>query len=378
MGHVHGPCPVAAQRCAEPEEKPVRIVVTGASGNLGTALLRRLAADDEAHDVVGIVRRPPQAGADYAGVEWHALDLADDDAAARLRGIVEGADAVVHLAWLFQPSRDIDYLRKATVGGSRAVLDAATEAGVGHLVHLSSLGAYSPGPKDRAVDESWPTGGSPTLPYSRHKVEVERMLDHSEGRPGSPRIARIRPGLVVQRDAGSALARYGVPVFVPSQVLRHLLVFPVDRSLRIQLVHADDVADALVRVLRRRAEGAFNLAAEPPVTRDDLAAAFGAWTVHLPAPVLRTAAALAWRARIQPVDPGWLDLAFAVPLMDSARARRELGWEPSVDARAALAEVVAGMAEAAGTASPVLRPRSVVEQLAQLARRGPIGDRRLP
>ncbi|MDP9394764.1 MAG: NAD-dependent epimerase/dehydratase family protein, partial [Actinomycetota bacterium] len=151
----------------------MRIVVTGASGNLGTALLRRLAADDEAHDVVGIVRRPPQAGADYAGVEWHALDLADDDAAARLRGIVEGADAVVHLAWLFQPSRDIDYLRKATVGGSRAVLDAATEAGVGHLVHLSSLGAYSPGPKDRAVDESWPTGGSPTLPYSRHKVEVE-------------------------------------------------------------------------------------------------------------------------------------------------------------------------------------------------------------
>ncbi|MDP9393668.1 MAG: epimerase, partial [Actinomycetota bacterium] len=112
--------------------------------------------------------------------------------------------------------------------------------------------------------------------------------------------------------------------------------------------------------------------------RDDLAAAFGAWPVHLPAPVLRTAAALAWRARIQPVDPGWLDLAFAVPLMDSARARRELGWEPSVDARAALAEVVAGMAEAAGTASPVLRPRSVVEQLAQLARRGPIGDRRLP
>jgi UDP-glucose 4-epimerase len=129
-------------------------------------------------------------------------------------------------------------------------------------------------------------------------------------------------------------------------------------------------------VLDRRATGPFNLAADPPITRDTIADVLGARPVHVPKPVLRAAAWAAWQARVQPLDPGWLDLAFAVPLLDTGRARRELGWSPSVDARSALAEVVAGMADGAATGSPALRPRSVAAELTALVRRGPAAHRR--
>lgn len=356
----------------------MRIAITGASGNLGTALLRRLTTGTTAHDLVGIARRRPDDVPPYDEVTWHAVDLAEPDAADRLGDAFAGVDAVVHLAWLFQPSRDVDYLRRTGVEGTRAVVSAAEQAGAGHLVHLSSLGAYSAAPDKRRVDESWPTEGIATLPYSQHKAAAERVLDEHAARGGELRIARMRPGLVVQRAAGSALLRYSVPPYLPAALLRHLPLLPLDRRLLVPLVHADDVADAVVRVLEQRAQGPFNLAAEPPITRNDMAEALGARPVHLPARVLSAAASLTWRARLQPLDPGWLDLAFAVPLLDSTRARTELGWEPVIDARAALREVVEGMTDAAGAPSPVLRPRSVVEQLVRLAKSGPVGGRRWP
>jgi nucleoside-diphosphate-sugar epimerase len=358
----------------------VRIVITGASGNIGTALLRRLAGDP-AHELVGVVRRPPSAaGPPYDGVEWVPIDLAEPDAEQRLAPVVRGADAVVHLAWGFQPSHRLDYLERLGVGGTAAVIAAAHAAGVRHLVHMSSVGAYAERADRRPVDESWPATGVPTSPYSRHKATAERLLDRylADHLTDAMTVTRLRPGIVGQRRAGSALLRYGVPALVPSAVLRVLPLLPMDRSLLIPVVHSDDVADAIVRVLERGAAGPFNLAAEPPVTREDLAAVLGARPLHLPAPALRLLASAAWHARLQPVDPGWLDLAFAVPLLDTTRARTELGWTPGHDSRAVLAEVVSGMADADAGTSPPLRRRTVPEEVGLLVRQGPASHRRLP
>ncbi len=355
----------------------MRVVVTGASGNLGTALLRRLAQDTERHDVVGVVRRPP-SGPPYDGVEWVALDLGADDAAARLTEVSRGADAVVHLAWLFQPARDVAYLERVGVGGTRAVVAAVEAAGVPHLVHMSSLGVYSPGPQDSAVDEGWPTGGVASLPYSRHKVAAERVLDDLEARrPEEPVVTRMRPGLVLQRDAGSALLRYGLPAAVPARVLRHVPVVPLDRSLAFQVVHADDVAAAVVAALYRLPGGAFNLVADPVVRPPQIAAVLRARWVHAPRAALRAAAAAAFAARVSPLDPGWVDLAFAVPLLDAGRAEDELAWRPSHSAVSTLEDAVSGMADAAGTSSPALRPRTVAATLLRAAR-GPRTRQRLP
>src|SRR3954452_24176614 len=102
----------------------MRVVITGASGNLGTALLRRLHRDG--HQSVGVTRRrPPTDVEPYAGVQWHLLDLAAADAGARLAEVCVGADALVHLAWLIQPTHDRARLRRANQGGAQAVARAA-------------------------------------------------------------------------------------------------------------------------------------------------------------------------------------------------------------------------------------------------------------
>lgn len=352
----------------------MRIVITGASGNVGTAVLRRLAG--AGHHLVGVCRRPPEGGAPYTAADWAAVDLSAPAAGAALRTVLRGADAVVHLAWAFQPARDADYLLRLGIEGTRAVLEAAQAEHVPHLVHMSSVGAYSPGPDAGRVAEDWSTGGITSLPYSVGKVAAERLLDEHERRSrNGVRIARLRPGLIVQHDAGSALLRYGLPAYLPAALLRHVPVLPLDRGLAVPLVHTDDVASAVALVLERQATGPFNLAAEPTVTRDVIADVLGARPVHVPKAALRAAVSLSYRARLQSLDPGWVDLAFAVPLLDTGRARRELGWSPEVDSRSALADVLAGMAGSAFTTSPALRRRTVAAELSAVARNEPIGTR---
>jgi UDP-glucose 4-epimerase len=362
----------------------MRIVVTGLSGNLGTALLRRLLADG-GHEIVGVVRRPPDDDEPYRHASWVGLDVAEEGAQQRLQEVFAGADAVVHLAWGFQPSHVQEYLDRVGIEGTRAVLRAADGAGVGHLVHLSSLGVYSPAPPPDAdreparVDECYPTDGISSLAYSKEKVAAERLLDAYE-KTGSGRmvVTRMRPALVVQGAAGSGLLRYGLPPFVPSSALALVKVVPLPPDLVIQAVHTPDVADAIARALERRAGGAFNLAADPPLTASRIAAALGARLVPTPRPVLRTLVAATWNLGLQPLDPGWLDLAFTVPLMSSERARRELGWTAGTDAQAALEELIDGMRSGAGTASAPLRRRSVAAEVRDLVSRGPISHRRLP
>ena len=357
----------------------MRVVITGASGNVGTALLRRLGESPD-HDLIGVVRRPPAPVGVYRRVRWHSVDLADDDAPERLRPIFEGADVVVHLAWGFQPTRNLVYTQRQAVGGSAAVLAAAHAVSVGHLLHMSSSGTYAPGRYGSLVDETWATAGISTSPYSRHKAAVEAMLDdyeHAHG-DGAVPVTRMRPGAVVQRNAASALARYALPGYLPMRTVPWLPVLPLDRKLCIPLIHSDDVADACTRAIERRARGPFNLAADLPVTRDLIAEVLHARAIHVPSRVLCRLSDISWRARLQPIDRGWLDMMFAVPLLDCARAKTVLGWRPRWTSRAALADVVDGFAGRAYGQSPPLRPRSLLEQLRRDVSEGPLTTRRVP
>jgi len=355
----------------------MRIVITGASGNVGTALLRALHTE---HDVVGVVRRPPTQQGVYQRADWRLLDLTGPNAIADLRQVFDGADVVVHLAWGFQPTRDTQYLTRLGVGGTSAVLQAAHSSGIGQLIHMSSVGTYAAGSYGMRVDESWPTTGIASSPYSRDKSAAETILDEYEQRLGSTAIpiARMRPGFILQRAAASGLMRYGLPGYIPMQLIPRLPLLPLDRRLSIPLVHADDVADAITRAMDHRAAGPFNLAAEPPVGRDDVAAALGARPAHIPSRVLGTLVNLSWKARLQNIDRGWLDLAFTVPLLDCSRARNELGWMPKWTSTGALADLLDGVAHNAHADSPPLRQRSMLDLLRRDVTEGLISSRRLP
>jgi UDP-glucose 4-epimerase len=358
----------------------MRIILVGGSGNIATAVLRKLAVSHPDWQLVGLCRRTPPEVPPYDRVSWHSVDVADPAVIPRLVELFTGADAVINFAWGFQPTRNPAYLYRVGPGAVRSIAAAVQQAHVGQLVQLSSVGAYRAADRPgQRVDESWPTTGMPTSLYSRHKAEAERVLDQFEERSGGGTVVtRMRPGLVMQRAAGGSLARYGLPGYLPASLLRLLPVVPVGQRLIIPVVHADDVAAAIVASVQRRAGGAFNLAAEPGVTGADIAAILRAWSVSVPPPVLHFLVQLSWRLRLQRIDAGWLDMAFAVPLLDCDRASSVLDWQPSVDARSALAEAISGMTAGVGAPSPVLRRRSVGNQLADLMRSGPITNREMP
>ncbi|MFG6446513.1 NAD-dependent epimerase/dehydratase family protein [Microbacterium sp. P07] len=337
----------------------MKVVVVGATGNVGTAVLRRLHAAG-VDEIVGVARRTPDASVvPYSGVRWVSIDIGLVGSVAPLREAFAGADAVIHLAWALQPNRDEAAMRATNVDGTERVLEAVAGASVPHVVVASSVGAYSFGPKRRRVDESWPTGGIATAHYSRHKAANERLLDTFEmGHPGIF-VSRVRPGLVFQGGAGAELAALFLGPLVPVGVLRWWRppVLPFPSQGIFQAVHADDLADAFWRIVDRRASGAFNIAAEPVLDPPTIARVIGAkhW-VPVRARVARLLVEITWRLRLQATDPGWVDIGTQVPVMSTARARDELGWQPAVSSLDALAEVVDAVARRERNAgSPPLR-----------------------
>jgi UDP-glucose 4-epimerase len=350
----------------------MRVVVTGATGNVGVPVVRALAARAEVDEVVGLARRTPPATsplAALADVTWTAADVVADD----LTAVFRGADAVVHLTWLIQPSRDLDRLWQVNVEGTVRVLEAIERAGVGAFVHASSVGAYSPGPKDRRgrtfVDESWPTHGIATSAYSREKAYTERLLDAFEERHPSARVVRLRPALIFRQGAASRIRRLFLGSFAPNRLLApgRLPVVPTVPGLRFQAVHTDDVATAYAAAVVGDVRGAFNLAAEPVLTLDDVATVLGARTVPVPSALVRAGVRASFAARLHPVEPGWYDLARSSPLLDTARATRELGWTATRSATDTLRELLTAIAAGRGGPTPALEgdeDRGRIDELA--------------
>ncbi|MBA3245619.1 MAG: NAD-dependent epimerase/dehydratase family protein [Actinobacteria bacterium] len=330
----------------------MRIVVTGATGNVGTSVLDALGRDDAVTSILGIARRLPAAS--FAKTEFAAADVTHDKLASLLRG----ADCVVHLAWLIQPSHDEATLRRTNVDGSQRLFEAVVEAGVPALVVASSVGAYSPRADAQPVDESWPTEGIPASWYSRQKAEVERRLDRLDADHPDLRVVRMRPAVTTKRDAASGQRRLFAGPFLPTALLRPgwIPFVPDVPGLTLQLVHADDVGDAYRRAALSDARGAFNIAGEPVLDPIAIAGALETRSLKLSAGILRGAARATWLARLQPTSPDWIDLALGSPVLDTARARSELGWIPARPADETLREVVAGVRDGAGRATPPLQP----------------------
>ena len=329
----------------------MRVVVTGASGNVGTSVIEALAQEPQVTEVIGIARRLP--GMQAPKTTWVSVDVAVDDLVTHFRG----ADAVVHLAWLFQPTHKPMLTWEANALGSIRVFQAVAEVGVPALVHASSVGAYSPAPPDAVVGESWPTHALPTAAYGREKSYVERVLDAFEPEHPEVRVVRMRPAFIFKREYATEQRRLFMGPFVPGFLLqpRFVPVVPDLPGLRFQALHSADAAEAYRLAVTRPVSGPFNIAAEPVVDPAVLAELFGARAVKLPLRAVRAGLALAWHLHLVPAEPALLDLALSLPVMDTTRARTELGWIPRHSGVEAMQEMLEGLREGAGLHTPPLR-----------------------
>lgn len=343
-------------------ERKLTVVVIGATGNVGTSVVTALGEHPAVSKIVGIARRPTPWRPPKT--TFRTADVTVDD----LRHLVRGADVVIHLAWLFQPTHDPAVTWRNNVLGGIRVFEAVADEQVPALVYASSVAAYSPGPSDREVDEDWPTHGWPGAAYPREKAYVERWLDTFEVRHPEVRTVRLRPGFLFKRASATEQRRLFIGPLLPRRLVRPdlLPIVPDIHDLRVQVAHTDDVARAYVQAALRDVRGAINVAAEPPVDGPFLAGLFDARTIGIPRAVVKAALTVAWNGHLVPASPGLFDTVLQLPLMSTDRARTQLDWQPAVSPADTLREFLTGLRDGAGTGTSPLLPDSLRTRLHEL------------
>jgi nucleoside-diphosphate-sugar epimerase len=296
----------------------VKVALTGAAGDFGTAITRLLLPDERITEIVGIDVAPLRL--EHEKLRAERCDVRSPE----LREHLDGAEAVVHLAFMIVPGRDVDAAHEINVDGSRNVLEAAAEAGARRLVVASSLSAYSaPAPGLEPVDDEAFPAGTPERFYFREKAQVEHLLDWWQAaHPDSGMtITRLRPGFIYGPDFDNpALALMGSP----------LAVLPDDGG-RTQLIHQDDLAGAFREAIVRDAPGPFLLVTDDSISHEDLAAISGGRVIRVPVRAVELALDAAHALRLSPVSSEWAVSGDRVGRL--GRAREVLGWEPFATSR---------------------------------------------
>jgi UDP-glucose 4-epimerase len=320
------------------------VAVTGPTGEIGLPLLAALEGDPAIGSVRGMARRAfDPASEGWGKVVYRRGDILDRGSLAAL---FDDVDVVVHLAFAIFGGREETH--RINLEGSRNVFEVAAAAGVERLVYASSVAAYGFHPENpQPLTEDVPARGSASFYYSAQKAELESTLD--ELLLGSGVDAYVfRPCIVAGPRATMLIAktvegvRLGDPLPVARRALGRLpLPKPVlpDPGVPIQLVHHDDVARALAAAIAGKGEpGAYNLAGDGEISISGIARALGWHAVSVPGPAVGLSAGLARRLSFLTPQLDWATAVRTPVLMDTAKARRELGWEPRFDAEETLVQ----------------------------------------
>lgn len=314
---------------------PLTVAVTGPTGTFGFGLMPLLQADDRIGTVVGIARRefdPNEHG--WTKMTYRRGDVRDE---AALQEAFDGVDVVVHLAFLVVGGgREVS--RAINVDGTLNAFRAAAAAGVKRFVYASSVAAYGFHVDNPVgMKETWPVRPADRLFYAQEKAELEALLQQEAAAHPELGLYLLRPPVVLgphtiggKQILPGPLARLGrslplrrLPMPVPAVV----------PAVPLQLVHEDDVGSALLQcVVAAGPPGAYNIAADDVVTAVDVARELGFVPLPLPAGVAQAPARALARLPFLPQRAEWVE-AFSHPaVMDTSKAKAELGWTPRFSA----------------------------------------------
>ena len=308
-----------------------RVAVTGAAGYVARTLMARLARDDAVERILALDVRQLPAESAKGPVVFERRDVTLPFGPLLWEHHI---DALAHLAYVMRPSRDREFARRVNVDGTASTLASCEDAGVRHMLYLSSTSIYGAHPDNPPLlGEEAPPRPPRGFQYSEDKAAAERLIaDFAASRPNfSAVVLRACPALGPRADN-----------FIASAFSKPFLVGARGHDPQMQLVHEDDLAEAMSRCLLSRVSGTYNLTGDGLIRWSEMARMFGRRVLWMPRPLLRFLAGASWALRLQnDSPPSGLDFITHSWAASNDRARRELGIRPrhtSREAWAAFAE----------------------------------------
>lgn len=314
----------------------LRVAVTGPTGEIGISTISALEADPDVTEIVGMARRPFDPGAmGWTKTVYRQGDILDRDSVDTL---VADADVVVHLAFIIMGSREES--ARVNLEGTRNVFEAAVASPrVRRLVYTSSVAAYgyhsdNPVP----ITEDVPVRGSAEHYYSEQKSACEATL--AEVTAGSPLEVYVLRPCIVAGPKATALADVMPWNQLPGPVRRVAQTLPLlkppfpDPGTPLQLVHHDDVASAIALAVTTTSAppGAYNIAADGVLSMSAVGDALGARPVKVPHTAAVATSELIARLPFVPSSLEWLHAGRTSVVMDTTKAKSQLGWTPKYTA----------------------------------------------
>jgi UDP-glucose 4-epimerase len=297
----------------------MRYVITGGSGYIGTRLVDLLSRREDTERIVICDVVPPRGY--KPKTEFERLDVRDR---AAVRSLIERRkpDALVHLAFILNPSHDEHFMYDVDVNGTQNVLDAAAEAGTGHVLVTSSSTAYGAFPDNPVpLTEEHPVRGVADFPYARDKTEADRLCQLWAKNHPDRVMTIVRPCIVFGPNVDNFIVR-----------LWTKQPFAVDAGAnleqKIQFVHEDDVVEAVTALLQGRHAGAFNVAGAGDMRTRECAELVGSPIRKMPLGAFRALARAMWAARLSEAPPGQIAFALHPWLVSSEKLECTTGWRP--------------------------------------------------
>jgi nucleoside-diphosphate-sugar epimerase len=310
----------------------LKVAVTGVTGTLGFGLMPLLEADDRVAQVIGVARRPfDPAGHGWTKTKYLRGDVRD---AGMLRDAFRAVDVVVHLAFQVTGAASGESTESVNIDGTLNAFDAAAAAGARRFVYASSVAAYG-FHRDNPVGmtEDWPTRPAARLFYAQEKATLERLLRDRVAAANGPALYLLRPSVVLGPHAvgGKSLPR-GLTWALTHAPLRWAGRVPFlvpAPELPVQLVHETDVGQALLQcVAAAGPPGAYNIAADGIVTARTLVRELGLASFPVSPCLTQSAARVLAALPFLPPVAQWVEAASHPAIMDTAKAKAELGWAP--------------------------------------------------
>ena len=274
-------------------DDPKAVAITGASGYIGSRLLRRLEDEEGIRKLVAIDLHSPIEP--IHNMAAYRMDVAEPIDSALLAHRVT---TLVHLAFISQPGRnrrEVDAFRQTNLDTLQSVLESCVRAGVNHIVYLSSYTVYGAHPDNPIpITESFPLRPLPDFAYGYDKYLSERMLQEFQEQHPDIAVTILRSCVVLGPWANN---------YAANAISRPWLLGVWDHNPPMQFVYEDDLTRVLTIVVQRRLAGVFNVAGDGVVFYREMAEIMQSRLVMLPSFLALSLTQLTWKLRIQTDSP---------------------------------------------------------------------------